>query len=251
VYGYAQSIFQFCNYFLAQKVDLSCLKIKAVILTGEMVFPQQIEVIKQVFSCPVTQEYGCTELGLIGFGCREGTMHLMENLLVETLPAENGENSGEIVVSELYGKLFPFIRYRIGDRGRISSRVCSCGRGLQVLEQLAGRKDDFIKSSDGKLIDAYLVEYIINDMPAHFGKIHKFKIVQTEYVLLNIYLIADGDNDRISSYLTNKLKLIFSHDMRVDVFFKDILPIELSGKNKCFISRLDNCNNINTLEKVI
>ena len=238
VYGYAQAVFQFSNYFHTLNIDLSFLNIKAVILTGEMVFPHQMQIMKAVFGCPVTQEYGCTELGLIGFGCPEGTIHLMENLFVETLSTKSHNDNGEIVISELYGKLFPFIRYQIGDKGRLSHRNCSCGRGLKVLEQLFGRKDDFIKLSSGRLVDAYVVEYIINDMPVIFGKISQFKLVQSAYDVFKIFLVSVGDRNKIGEYLTVNMKKTLHSGISVKIVYVESLPKELSGKLKCFVSEL-------------
>lgn len=236
VYGYAQSIFQFSNYFYTQGLDLSYLKIKAVIVTGEMIFSHQIEVIKEVFGCPVVQEYGCTEVGLIGFGCSEGTIHLMENLLVETLPGMATDEAEEIVVTELYGRLFPFIRYQLGDRGRISMRACSCGRGLSVLEQLSGRQDDFIACPDGRLVDPYLVEYAINEMPPGYGVIHQFKVVQKERCSLHVMLRAQGKTDLITDYVCHKLRNLLPPEMELHVDIVAELPKEISGKLRCFIS---------------
>ena len=48
IYGYGQSIYQFSRYCHQNQIDLSCLKLKALILTGEMVFPDQIKTIKEV-----------------------------------------------------------------------------------------------------------------------------------------------------------------------------------------------------------
>lgn len=238
VYGYAQSIFQFSNYFYNRGIELSHLKIKAVILTGEMVFSHQIKVIKKVFGCPVTQEYGCTEVGLIGFGCPEGSMHVMENLMVETLQKPT-EKTAEIVVSELYGQLFPFIRYRLGDRGRISSGSCSCGRSLDVLEQLSGRQDDFIICPDGRLIDPYLIEYVINEMPPGYGAIHQFRVIQEDQDRLHILLNIQGAGERIKAFARDRIRLLLPVQMHLEVDIVTELPKEVSGKLRCFISMVD------------
>lgn len=237
VYGYAQAVFEFCNYFRKRGIDLSHLGIKAIILTGEMVFAYQIETIREVFGAPVAQEYGCTEVGIIGFGCPEGTTHLMENLMVEVLPSTAGEG-GDLVVSELYGRLFPFIRYVLGDRGRISSRSCSCGRQLKVLEELLGRKDDFVICPDGRMLDPYVVEYAINELPKKLGQVQQFKVVQRELQSLEIVVTAEGNSDGIRDHLHDKMKKLLPASMQVRVEIVGELPKELSGKLRCFTSYL-------------
>lgn len=237
IYGYAQTVFQFARYFHERGIELSSLRLKAVILTGEMVFPRQIATIREVFASPVTQEYGCTEVGLIGFGCPEGNIHLMENLLVQTVKAGRTDGTGDVVVSELYGQLFPFIGYQLGDRGIISASHCACGRGLRVLERLAGRKDDFIVCPDGRLIDPYLVEYAIGEMPRAFGTIDQFKIVQDSRDKLRVMLMG-GAGEVATGYLKERLARLLPQSMRIEVEVVRELPKEFSGKLRCFTSLL-------------
>ncbi|HJV36214.1 hypothetical protein [Geomonas sp.] len=233
IYGYAQSIYQFCHYFHLRGIDLSGLGVGCVIVTSEMIFPSQLRVISEVLGCRTPQEYGCTEVGIIGFECPMGSMHLMENLLVETVPAEEGEGDN-IVVSELNGRLFPFIRYQIGDRGAISDRRCGCGRELKVLEQLTGRKDDFIRCREGKLVDAYLVEYLVSGMPGRLGTVHQFKMVQTEMTSLRLMMVASGNRDGIRGYLCGKLAEIVGPGMVIDLEFVPSIAREKSGKLRFF-----------------
>lgn len=238
LYGYAQSIFQFANYFHERDVKLRCLNLKVVILTGEMIFPEQINIIKRVFCCDVTEEYGCTEVGVIGFRCHHGSMHLMENLMVEVEGESEGRGEGNIIVSELHGTLFPLIRYKIGDRGQIGIKRCPCGRGLKVLDKLSGRKDDFIKCPDGELIDAYLLEYIIDEMPSSYGKITHFRIVQTRLEKLDIYLAGAFDHEKVDNYFQYKFKNVLPDKIGIALHVVPFIEKERSGKQRCFISEL-------------
>jgi phenylacetate-CoA ligase len=52
------------------------------------------------------------------------------------------EEDGEIVLTSLHDYAMPFIRYRIGDRGRLTARACLCGRGFPLLETVLGRSED-------------------------------------------------------------------------------------------------------------
>jgi phenylacetate-CoA ligase len=59
-------------------------------------------------------------------------MHVIsENVIVEVVD-ESGQavigKEGDILISDLNNRVMPFIRYRIGDRGRILASQCSCGR---------------------------------------------------------------------------------------------------------------------------
>ena len=51
--------------------------------------------------------------------------------------------AGEIVVTHLATRDFPFIRYRTGDVAVLDERRCPCGRGLPLLKDIQGRDDRF------------------------------------------------------------------------------------------------------------
>ena len=238
LYGYAQSIFQFSQYYYNKKIDLSYLGLKGIILTGEMIFPNQIKMVKSVFGCEVVEEYGCTEIGIIGFKCGFGNMHLMENLLVESIREKTDIGAGNVVVSELYGELFPFIRYQIGDRGNVSTKECECGRELPILENLSGRKDDFIRCPNGKLTDPYVLEYIIDNMPKKYGAILQFRIIQKKIDLLEVIFVAENVSGNIKNYIIHEFKTHLSDDMNVNIDFIPEFGKDPSGKIRCFVSEI-------------
>ncbi len=238
IYGYAQSVFQFSDYFYEKRKDLSYLKLKAVILTGEMVFPHQAEIIKTVFGCDFTEEYGCTEVGVMGFRCRHGNMHLMENLLIEE-SADSSEGSGNIVASELYGSLFPFIRYQVGDRGHIDyNKECPCGRNLPVLKSISGRQDEFIRCSGGKRVDPYIMEYLLEDMPREYGEVSQFRIIQKSPDRIEVFFVAKGQVERIREYVGKEFARKLSRDMTIEIHFVPSLERNAAGKCRCFISEI-------------
>jgi phenylacetate-CoA ligase len=153
IYGYAQSVFEFAKFIVGENLDLSYLKLRAVIVTGEMIFDWQKQLINCAFKCPVINEYGCTEAGIISIECPSGNMHVMSDILyVETLKSNglNDEEEGEILITELNNNYSPLIRYKVGDKGKLFNKLCPCGRGFPVLTHLKGRSDDFIVFPNGK-----------------------------------------------------------------------------------------------------
>lgn len=238
IYGYAQIIYQFANYFFKKGIDLSYLKLKCVILTAEMSYANQRNIIQSVFQCPVTEEYGCTELGVIGFRCQFGSMHLTENLYIEQVTSA-GRKFGNLIISELYGNLFPFIRYQIGDQGQISNRQCQCGRNLRILEKLVGRQDKFIQCPGGKLVDGYVLEYIIDQIPRRTGSIHKFRIIQKKINSIEVILVGDGDQSKLQNFILQEFPQYLEPDMKITINFSDDIPPHPSGKQSLFVSLIE------------
>ncbi len=243
VYGYAQTISRFSDYVARQDVDRAPLHLKAVIVTGEVVLDEQLGNIRAAFQCPVSNEYGCTEVGIVAMGCPNGRMHLMiENLFVEfmkdhrhTEPLEEGE----ILLTELYGGLMPLIRYRVGDMGAADDRLCECGRGLPLLHRIVGRSDEFIVCPGGKQVDPIVFENILKEMPAKLGKVTQFRIVQEPGFRLTIDLCYSGSrSERLIPALREKLESFIGPEFDIEFHLRDTIPPEASGKLRCFISRI-------------
>lgn len=243
VYGYSQTVYRFAYLLGESNMDLEQLNLKAVIITGEMIFPHQLEIIEKVFRCPVANEYGCTELGIIAMQCQHKGMHLMtENLYIEFLKdnrhAAPGEE-GEIVLTELFSDLMPLIRYRIGDIGIKSDKTCTCGRGLPLLKEIKGRSDDFILCIDGKQVDPIVFEYILQELPSSFGKITQFRILQKTIKNLEIEVCYEGQSfSKMRNEIEKKLKNIIGQEFEILFHRQENLEAEASGKLRCFISKL-------------
>ena len=107
------------------------------------------EFIENVFNTKVYKIYGSREFGELGCECSEFLgYHLnIDSHIVEIVrdrkQIDNNE-FGEIIVTSLYNFAMPFIRYRIGDIGRLSEDVCPCGRTLPLLKEIIGRTSDMI-----------------------------------------------------------------------------------------------------------
>lgn len=242
VYGYAQTIFGFAQYLVRQGQDLGDLNLKAVIVTGEMIYDEQIETIQKGFCCGIFNEYGCTEVGIIAMQCPDGGMHLMaENLFIEFIkdgrPAKPGEE-GEILVTELYGGLMPLLRYQLGDRGIPDSQKCSCGRGLPLLKRLQGRSDEFIRCPDGRKVDPIVFEYVLKSVSPRYGTVTQFRVVQEADYRLGVDLCYQGsDPERMCKVLEKKMQEAVGWNLPMAFRLKDRLSVDPSGKLRCFVSR--------------
>ncbi len=112
---------------------------------------------------------GATEVGAWGFECgaREG-MHLNEHeFIFEVVDPGTGEAAaeGELVITNLGRAGMPAIRYRTGDRVRLHSHPCSCGRSLQRLAGgVVGRMDDALVIR-GTVVYPSAIENIVRRFP--------------------------------------------------------------------------------------
>jgi len=236
-YGYPSLILDFARFLRAENLSLDGVPLKAVIGTGEHVYPDEKEELEALTGVPFVAEYGCSEIGVIGFDCPHGRMHVMAaNVFVEVVDADgrrvpDGEE-GEIVVTELNAGHFPFLRYRLGDRGRLTGEACSCGRTLPVLQLSAGRKDDYIVTPEGNRVYDAVLAYTLKK------GVVQFKAVQDSVDHLLISVVTDSDFDALEQQYRLHLQEVLSSAMRID--FRRIAEIERepSGKLRYFRSEL-------------
>lgn len=140
----------------------------------------------------ISAGYASVDGGVIGFQCRYcrgGAHHLLDRYQhLEIVDEDSDEplppgEEGEIVVTTLARRLMPVIRYRTGDRGRLTGERCPCGRSGQLFE-LLGRCDDVVR---------------VCAMNIHPGDIERF-LQQDRGLSPQFQLRADeaGGRDRLS-----------------------------------------------------
>ncbi len=238
-YGYTTAIYGFCLYMKELGIDLNELHLKAVICTAEKMYPHHRKLFDEVFDCPVVDEYGCAEHGIIAFQCREGNMHIMaDHLYMEFLdennkPVKPGE-TGRIVITDLDSYAMPLIRYDIGDIGRASNKTCSCGITLPLMEVVEGRKEDFIRTTEGKLVHAAYLCYTLKD-----DTVREFKMYQKAIDNLHVQIVKSPlFTSNTEKILEKKLRSALGDNVQITFEYMDRIPREKSGKLRYFVSEL-------------
>lgn len=232
MYGYANAIYQFAKTLESNNIKTDSKYLKAIICTGEILFKHKREFIENYFGIKVMNEYGSTENGIIGFECEYNKMHAMPTLYVE-IPKYDQDGFGKILITELNSRSIPFIRYEIGDRGRIIKGNCSCGRPYPILEVHEGRIDDYIKCPDGRLVYDAIFAYILKDVAS------QFRVFQENINDIRIVVVPNSKFTKENkNYIINKL---YKHlDPKMNIIFEEVTQIkpDPSGKYRYFISKL-------------
>jgi len=238
-YGYTTAIYGFSLFAKKLGLDLSCLNLKAIICTAEKMYPHHLELLKEVYNCPIVDEYGSSENGIIAFQCIEKNMHMMaDHLCIEFLDENNkrvkpGE-LGRIVITDLSSYEMPLIRYEIGDMGKYTDKRCSCGVNLPLMEIVEGRKEDFIRTSGGKLVHAAYLCYTLKD-----EAVHEFKMYQKEIDLFFVQIVKSQSFDGLSQQkLETKLRTVLGDAVRFHFEYLERIPREKSGKLRYFVSEV-------------
>jgi phenylacetate-CoA ligase len=240
LFGYPSALGHIAGHALSRGIRMDDLGIEVAFVTSERLYDNQRELIGRVFGCRVANGYGGRDAGFIAHECPSGSMHLSAEDLIVEIVDEQGRcvaegASGEIVVTHMATQDFPFLRYRTGDVGVLSSAPCACGRGLPVLREIQGRTTDFIVAADGTVMHGLALIYILRDLPG----IKQFKIVQESRLLTRVQLATEATFDRSRlDDISAGFKARLGADVDVEIDIVDGIAAEKSGKFRYVVSKL-------------
>ncbi|MEZ5529329.1 MAG: AMP-binding protein [Porticoccaceae bacterium] len=240
LFGYPSALAHIAEHSQKRGVDLSNIGLRVAFVTSERLYDHQREKIEQVFGCPVANGYGGRDAGFIAHQCPAGSLHLTaEDIIVEIVDGEGRVlppgQSGEIVVTHLATRDYPFVRYRTGDVGTLSATPCSCGRGLPVMQDIQGRSTDFLVGQDGTVIHGLALIYILRDLPG----IASFKITQESLELTRVDIVCgDGFVTTNEQAIKSVFKQRLGQGVTVEFNYCEEIKPEKSGKFRYVISKV-------------
>lgn len=240
LFGYPSSLAHIALHAEKRGQRMDDLGLRVAFVTSERLYDHQRSTIERVFGCPVANGYGGRDAGFIAHQCPAGNMHITaEDIIVEIVDNDGNRlppgEQGEIVITHLATRDFPFIRYRTGDVGVLDSDTCSCGRGLPLLKEIQGRTTDFIIASDGTVMHGLALIYVIRDVPG----VENFKILQESLAMTKVWLVTSA------SFLPESVEQIrkgvmarLGQDVTIEIHCVDKIPVEASGKFRYVMSKV-------------
>ena len=241
--GYTSSIVLFAKYLQKKNTILTviCPTLKVCMVTSEMLFEEDKLLLERQLGIPIVNEYGASELDLIAFQNIEGEWLVnSETLFVEILDENNkavpNGTSGRIVITSLFNKAHPFIRYEIGDIGILDEKSTL---KKPILKKLIGRTNDIAILPSGKKTPGLTFYYITKSIIEDDGNVKEFIIKQTKVDSFEIEYVSEIElnneqtkkiGQAIDLYLETNLNFIFTR--------KKVLDRSNRGKLKQFQSIL-------------
>lgn len=245
ILGYPSSLYALAREALQR--DRRDLQMRVVVTDSEPLVAYQRQAIVEAFQCPVYQTYGMTEIVTAASECQAMQLHVWPEVgLTEVLerdqPLANGA-AGDLVCTGLLNTDMPLIRYRVGDRGSMSSTnlACCCGRTLPVMASLDGRLDDLFYTADGRCIGGHLIDVFNAPLAVRKGQLiqETLERVRVRYVPTamltpeNRTVIIQGVQDRMG---------------QVEVILEQVeeIPRLQNGKFRqaiCMLPKIDLYNN--------
>ncbi len=243
--GYTSSIVLFAKFLKQKEIILKdvCPTLKCCVVTSEMLFQEDKTLMEKQFGVPIINEYGASELDLIAFQNTDDEWVVnSETLFVEILdennnPLPNGQE-GRVVITSLFNKAHPFIRYDIGDIGILDEKSTP---QKPILKKLIGRTNDIALLPSGKKSPGLTFYYVTKSIIEDNGNVKEFVVKQTKIDTFDIEYVSAIEltesqikaiEKAITTYLETGLNFTFVK--------KEKLERGKSGKLKQFVSLLNN-----------
>lgn len=237
--GYPSSLYVLARMLLNRGEHL---RVHAAITSSETLYDFQREAIEAAFQCRVFDYYAAAERVIFSVECdHHAGHHLCEEYGVTEVLDDDDQpvpagTEGYLVGTTLHNCGMPLIRYRTTDRGAFKPAYCSCGRPLQLTEDVTTKAEDLLRLKDGRLIPPSVLTHPFKPLDSIEGS----QIVQTDLDRLLIRIVpggAFGDAER--NHLLRELRARLGDDMRIDIECVTELPRTSRGKFKWVISQVE------------
>jgi len=179
---YPSSVSNLARHMLRHKMK-PIDSIRGILAESENVYPEQRQMVEEVFGCRYFSSYGHTEKLVAAAECEKSTNYhvwptygyfelLDANGKAVTTPGERGE----IVGTGFINQVVPFIRYRTGDYATyISNRCEHCGREMPIIADIHGHNiQEHLVAKDG----SFITWSAINVHDDTFDHIRQFQFYQ-------------------------------------------------------------------------
>jgi phenylacetate-CoA ligase len=202
LHGNPMLLLYYANYIQKHQFDLGSWRISFIESVSESLSREDRRHISEQFRTAVVDCYGCLEAYNVAYECQQHRMHLNENVVVEILDPQTGEDltrsgrQGEVILTALVNRAQPFIRYRTGDIAHLQESDCPCGNRNPLIHLSGHRKIDYIKllyktTNSDLTICGYDIFYTVMHrlIAAGLDHVEWFNVIQKELDLFEVLYI--------------------------------------------------------------
>lgn len=216
LYGYPSIIYLFAKALHEQNLEIPTLKF--CVTTAEMLTDHYRKQIENILKCEVFNNYGSNDGGIESFECKlHNGLHYNDlQSILETETTDN--NTGKLLITNLWNKSTPFIRYENGDLVSLADKLCPCGSAFPLIASVKGRSADILTFESGVSLSGPGLTLIFGRLP-----IDGWQIAQIGLNEIEVRLLSNSDIDQT---IVSSIKRILNYHL------KDKIQIEIKRVNK-------------------
>lgn len=243
--GYASTI-----ALLASEQEAGRLHINPILVTleSESLIASECDRIARAFNARVGNVYSCSECPALGYSCEHGWLHIhsdwvmFEPVDADYQPTPPGEPSHTVLISNLYNRAQPILRYDLGDSILLRPDPCPCGNPLPAVRVL-GRSGDVLTffTRNGDPVSLSLIMLAADGKLDRISGIDMYQLVQTSPTSMDVRMLSSTgvDPDQVWQEVHAALTRMFAmHDIaHVAIERAEEPPEQTSGgKYRVFIA---------------
>jgi len=124
---------------------------RAVMSASEVLTQESRAKIERAWHSQPFDVYAATETAGIASECSHHRLHLFEDLVITEVvdeanrPVPPGEFGAKLLVTVLFSRTQPLIRYEMSDRVMLSPERCDCGMPFSLVGGIEGRAEDILQ----------------------------------------------------------------------------------------------------------
>jgi len=229
--GYSVALDLFARANADHAADLRALGLRAVIATAESFpAPDSAARLADLFGCPATMEYGAVETGLMAHGRPEGGYRAFwRTYLLESVPGPTGMRT---LVTSLYPRKFPLVRYDTGDELELTVPAREAV-GIAEFARVVGRCNDSVILSDGAVIHSEVFTHAVRACP----EVAAYQVVQAGTDLRIHYLSPERLSGQREEEIRTRLLKVHPELGKVSLERVVALERSIAGKTPMVVRR--------------
>ena len=164
-------------------------------------------------------------------------MHINSDFVVLEQGNQIDATHNEMIVTSLWNRAMPFVRYSNGDMGKIDNNSCSCSLPYPLLELNLGRVGNTIRFPNGNSVSGHYFEYFIYGT----NGIKQFQIHQTSISCITLRIVKDKDFGVTAEHKLGEVGESLKEkggDVSVEIEYVDKIQLTRQGKHSYIISDL-------------
>lgn len=206
--GYSRSLTIFSKYLLKSGIVLKneISSIRKCFVTSGMLTDEDRQIISDALGICIINEYGASELSIIAFEDKEFDWLISDEELYVEVVDEKGQllpagSQGRLLVTSLFNKAMPFIRYDIGDIAVLGDN--KKGK-YSILKSLVGRSNDYMVLKNGNLVTVAILEHVIKPILANNFELKEYLIRQWDFDIFSFEYVSDIDIEKTKEIQVKK-----------------------------------------------
>ncbi len=218
---------------LAQEQEAGRLQVKprAIMSASEVLTDDARATILGAFGVMATNVYAATETAGIASECRSGHLHRYEDLVIAEIvdednqPVPDGAMGAKLLVTVLFSRTQPLIRYEMSDRVAASVGQRPSDRPYETLDRIEGREEDVLTLA-GVVVRPNVFHAALERL-----QVAGWQIVEDpDGLRLLLAGAADVDTAVVARSLNQALAAVGVADVPVSVELVDAIPRTALGK---------------------